>query len=173
MRKLVSTNNNFIIRILLLIHVFIVWWTKNIVICVFKGWKHDAIFPNPKELSVRWVILYAIFLILSNERINIVYPQYWLQFFILLWIALMWWVYIVQCVDQSLYTGICKDPAKRIKAHNDKKWAKYTASRTPVVLVRSQQCVSHSSAIACEYMIKRRSKAKKQSLIEGSIHIDG
>lgn len=46
----------------------------------------------------------------------------------------MHYTYIVQCSDGTLYTGYTNDLEKRMKAHNDKKGAKYTRGRTPVTL---------------------------------------
>ena len=46
----------------------------------------------------------------------------------------MHYTYIVECSDGSLYTGYTNNLKKRIKAHNDKKGAKYTRGRTPVTL---------------------------------------
>jgi putative endonuclease len=46
----------------------------------------------------------------------------------------MWYVYIVECSDGTLYTGISTNVNKRIIAHNKGKGAKYTSTRKPVVL---------------------------------------
>ena len=45
-----------------------------------------------------------------------------------------WFVYIVECSDKSLYTGITNDLEKRITVHNQGKGAKYTRARRPVSL---------------------------------------
>ena len=45
-----------------------------------------------------------------------------------------WFVYIVECIDKTFYTGISTDVNKRIITHNKGKGAKYTRSRLPVVL---------------------------------------
>jgi len=78
-----------------------------------------------------------------------------------------WFFYIVRCCDDSLYSGITDDIDRRIKAHNNGKGAKYTASHRPVTLVYSEKCDGISSARKREAQIKHWSKAKKESLISG------
>lgn len=79
----------------------------------------------------------------------------------------MRFVYILSCADKTLYTGITKDLEKRIFDHNNSKvWAKYTRSRRPVKLVRSQKMDDKVLAMKLEYKIKRMTKEKKQKLIE-------
>ena len=77
-----------------------------------------------------------------------------------------WFVYIVRCSDQSLYTGIATDVAARIKRHNSGDGAKYTRSRLPVVLVRTEPVASESAARKREAQIKRWSHIKKESLVK-------
>ena len=78
----------------------------------------------------------------------------------------MWYVYIVLCEkDNSLYTGITNDLTKRIKAHNDKKGARYTRTRTPVILLKSFAVKNKSEALKLEYKIKKLSRKKKLELI--------
>lgn len=76
-------------------------------------------------------------------------------------------VYIVFCSDYSLYTGIAKDPIKRITMHNAKKGAKYTRSRTPVTLIHIESYASQSEALKREYQIKQLSN--KLSIIDPQI----
>ncbi len=84
----------------------------------------------------------------------------------------MYHVYIVQCSDDTLYTGITKDLDRRIKEHNSsEKGAKYTKARRPVTLVYHDRCEDRSSASKREYAIKKMSRQKKLSLIkEREIH---
>ena len=73
-----------------------------------------------------------------------------------------YYVYIVRCSDNSLYTGITTDINRRIYEHNEtKKGAKYTKSRRPVSLVYSALIGDRSSAQKEEYRIKKLSKIKK------------
>ena len=77
----------------------------------------------------------------------------------------MYFVYICECKDKTLYTGITTDIQRRIKEHNESpKGAKYTRLRRPVKLVYSEECVDRSSASKREYAIKKMSKAEKLAL---------
>ena len=78
-----------------------------------------------------------------------------------------WFVYIVRCADDSLYTGITKDVDRRVQEHNagDKLAAKYTRARLPVVLVYQETCESRSVATKREIEIKQLSRTDKQNLL--------
>ena len=76
-----------------------------------------------------------------------------------------WYVYIVRCADNSLYTGIALDVKRRLAEHNGKEAAKYTRSRQPVELVYTEEVDSRSTAASREFAIKKLSKQKKESLI--------
>ena len=77
-----------------------------------------------------------------------------------------WKVYILECSDNSLYTGITNNLPKRIKTHNEKKGAKYTRARTPVNLVYSEGDFSRSEASKREYQIKKLSRENKLKMIQ-------
>ncbi len=77
----------------------------------------------------------------------------------------LWYVYIVRCADNSLYTGITLDVERRLTEHNGDGAAKYTRSRQPVSLVYSEVAISRSSASSREFAIKKLSKQKKEELI--------
>ncbi|WP_316369003.1 GIY-YIG nuclease family protein [Candidatus Thiodiazotropha sp. CDECU1] len=79
-----------------------------------------------------------------------------------------WYVYIVQCADRTLYTGITKDIDKRVTQHNSGSGAKYTRGRVPVELVFAEGMESHGDALRREYEIKRMSLAGKRKIIEVS-----
>ena len=76
-----------------------------------------------------------------------------------------WHVYIIECSDGSLYTGITNDLDKRITAHNDGRGAKYTKSRRPVRLRYSEPAADRKNASQREYAIKSLSRVKKMQLI--------
>ena len=78
-----------------------------------------------------------------------------------------WFVYIVRCADDSLYTGITKDVDRRIQEHNEgnKLAAKYTRARLPVVLVHQEVCESRSAATKREIEIKLLSRKDKDILL--------
>jgi putative endonuclease len=77
-----------------------------------------------------------------------------------------WTVYIVRCVDGSLYTGIAKDAARRVEEHNsnDLLAANYTRTRRPVALVYREVAATRSAALKREYEIKQMSRQEKEAL---------
>jgi putative endonuclease len=77
----------------------------------------------------------------------------------------MWYVYILECSDLTLYTGISNDVEKRIDTHNNKKGAKYTKTRTPVKLVYQQSFETKSLAAKEEWRIKQLTRNQKILLI--------
>jgi putative endonuclease len=80
----------------------------------------------------------------------------------------MWYLYIVQCSDGTLYTGITTNIARRLDEHNNKKsGAKYTKSRRPVVLVYRETYATRSEAQKAEYQIKRLTRRQKINLTKG------
>ena len=76
-----------------------------------------------------------------------------------------WYVYMVRCRDNSLYTGSTNDPEHRLAVHNAGKGAKYTKSRLPVTMVYREVCEDKSAALKREAAIKRLKKAEKEALI--------
>lgn len=78
------------------------------------------------------------------------------------------YVYILRCHDQSLYTGYTCNIEKRLRAHNDGTGAKYTRSRRPVVLAAQWDAASKSLALRWEAGIKRLSRKQKESLLAHS-----
>lgn len=73
----------------------------------------------------------------------------------------IYYVYILECSDKTYYTGITNNLEKRILAHNNKKGAKYTRSRTPVTLLKYFEVSDKSTALKMEYQIKQLPKDKK------------
>jgi putative endonuclease len=80
-----------------------------------------------------------------------------------------WFVYIVECFDGTLYTGITKDVAARVEAHCLGEGAKYTRGRGPLILVYEEQVVGKSAALKREHAIKKLTRAKKKELVAGMI----
>ncbi len=76
-----------------------------------------------------------------------------------------WFLYIIQCQDESLYTGITTDISRRLKEHNTKKGAFYTQNKTPVRVVYQEAMVSQSEARKREAAIKRLTRKEKPELI--------
>ncbi|MEN8712312.1 MAG: GIY-YIG nuclease family protein [Arenicellales bacterium] len=79
-----------------------------------------------------------------------------------------WYVYIVQCCDDSLYTGITTNIEARITQHNRGKGAKYTRSRCPVTLVYTENSESRSTALQREIQIKKMTPQQKHDLVAGN-----
>lgn len=77
----------------------------------------------------------------------------------------MWYVYMLRCSDETLYTGITNDLSARIRAHNAGTGAKYTRGRGPVELVYSEELPTHGEALRREYTIKQLKKEQKLALI--------
>lgn len=77
-----------------------------------------------------------------------------------------WFVYILECSDSTLYTGITNNLEKRVEDHNSGFGAKYTRVRTPVKLVYYEKYNNRSEASKREYIVKGFSRAKKLMLVE-------
>ena len=75
-----------------------------------------------------------------------------------------WQVYILECADGSLYTGIARDLEARISAHNNGSGAKYTRGRGPVQLLYQESAADRSTALRREALLKRLSRAAKLDL---------
>jgi putative endonuclease len=74
----------------------------------------------------------------------------------------MYYLYILKCKDESLYTGITTDLKRRVEEHNSSKLgAKYTKSRRPVKLVYSKKFKNRSTASIAEVKIKSLSRTQK------------
>lgn len=76
----------------------------------------------------------------------------------------MWYVYLLECVDKTIYCGITNNLDKRIATHNAGKGAKYTRGRCPVTLLKSFEVPNQSEALKLEYKIKQLSKEEKLKL---------
>lgn len=76
-----------------------------------------------------------------------------------------WFIYVVLCSDNTLYCGISNDVEKRIKKHNTKSGAKYTKTRTPVVLVYRKEYGNKSLALKAEYAFKALTRKEKENII--------
>jgi putative endonuclease len=79
----------------------------------------------------------------------------------------MYYIYILECADGTLYTGSTPDVAKRLNLHNSGKGAKYTRGRLPVKLVYQEECVDKSAALKREFVIQKLNRKAKERLITG------
>ena len=77
----------------------------------------------------------------------------------------MWYVYIVECSDKSLYTGITTDIRRRVREHNSRKGGAFTRARVPVRLVYKKSTRTRSSALKREAQIKSLPRREKLTLI--------
>lgn len=77
-----------------------------------------------------------------------------------------WYLYILRCGDETLYTGITTDVEKRFAQHCSGKGAKYTRGRGPLELVYREECGDHSQALKREWEIKKLSRQEKMRLIQ-------
>lgn len=76
-----------------------------------------------------------------------------------------WTVYILECSDGTLYTGITDDLERRLKAHNAGRGAKYTRGRGPVTLRYREAAQDKGSALKRECELKRLRKSEKMAII--------
>lgn len=79
-----------------------------------------------------------------------------------------WFVYILRCADDTLYTGVTTDPARRLREHNSggRLGARYTRARRPVELLYQEEVASRSEACRREAAIKKLTRrAKLQALL--------
>lgn len=78
-----------------------------------------------------------------------------------------WFIYMLECVDHTLYTGISMDVEKRLDEHNtiNNKAAKYVRARRPAKIVYQEVTDSRSKALKREHEIKQLTRQKKLALI--------
>lgn len=79
-----------------------------------------------------------------------------------------WWVYLVECGDGSLYTGIAVDVHRRIDDHNAGKGARYTRGRGPVELIAEVGPMTRSAALKLEVRVKRARPSRKRAELEAA-----
>ena len=75
-----------------------------------------------------------------------------------------WVLYILECRDGSLYTGITDRLEYRLAAHRSGKGAKYTRGRGPLRLRYLEECADHSAALKREIDIKKLTRKEKLEL---------
>jgi putative endonuclease len=77
----------------------------------------------------------------------------------------VWFLYILECSDDSFYTGISNNIEKRIKEHNSGKGSKYARAKLPVALIYSETFDSKSQALKREIEVKRLTRIQKEQLV--------
>ena len=82
-----------------------------------------------------------------------------------------WFVYMIQCGDQSYYTGIAKDVKRRFDEHESqgRLCARYLRGRLPLSLVYTAEVADRVAALQLEYRIKQLPRSKKILLIKGEL----
>lgn len=80
-----------------------------------------------------------------------------------------WYLYMIRCRDNNLYTGIANDVGKRFAEHvaQGSRCAKYLRGKSPLQLVYSKKAGSKSDALVAEYRLKQLSKNEKELLVAG------
>lgn len=75
-----------------------------------------------------------------------------------------WFVYLLECRDGKIYTGITNDVQKRFQKHLSGKGAKFTRANPPVQILASKPCMNRSEASSLEYHVKRLKALEKREL---------
>ena len=78
----------------------------------------------------------------------------------------MYFCYMVECADGSLYTGWTTNPDRRVKEHNAGRGALYTRWRRPVALKYLEEVPDHSAALRREHALKKLTRGEKLQLVE-------
>ncbi|MBI9086073.1 MAG: GIY-YIG nuclease family protein [Desulfobacterales bacterium] len=79
-----------------------------------------------------------------------------------------WYLYMIRCRDNSLYTGIAIDVARRLTEHQSGKGAKYLRGRSPLKLVFETRVGSRGEALKIEQRVKKLPKHKKEALVRSN-----
>jgi predicted GIY-YIG superfamily endonuclease len=79
--------------------------------------------------------------------------------------AAVWSLYILQCSDESFYTGVTNDLDRRFRMHQDGKASRFTRTRRPVALVYSETCGTRSQALIRECAVKALGRPAKEALV--------
>ena len=83
-----------------------------------------------------------------------------------------WSVYVVECSDKTLYTGVTNNISRRLLVHNSGKGARYTRGRGPVKLLCTRDGLSKSEAFQLEYKFKKLPRKVKLFWINSTIPYD-
>ena len=82
-----------------------------------------------------------------------------------------WFLYLLECADGSLYTGIATDVEARFEKHASGEGARYTRSRKPVAVRASFELSGRAEASRAEYWVKRLTVARKWALVRGDLEL--
>jgi putative endonuclease len=79
-----------------------------------------------------------------------------------------WFLYLIECADGSVYTGIATDVAARFEKHASGTGARYTRSRKPVRVLASFEVADRAAASRAEYWVKQLPAREKRALAAGA-----
>ena len=82
----------------------------------------------------------------------------------------LWFLYLIECADGSIYTGITVDVAARYAAHRNGNGARYTRSHAPVRLLGFEEHRDRSAASQAEYRVKQMNTAEKRRFAASLAH---
>lgn len=77
-----------------------------------------------------------------------------------------WYLYLLECADRSIYTGIAVSVEKRFEQHKKGKGARYTRSHAPLRVLASVEYPDRSSALKAEYAMKQLSAEEKRAFCD-------
>ena len=83
-----------------------------------------------------------------------------------------WWVYLLECRDGSLYTGIAKDVAERVENHARGRGARYTKGRAPLKLLGVLGPFEHGEALKQEHFLRHRAPSTKRAQFNSSWFVE-
>ena len=81
---------------------------------------------------------------------------------------MIWFVYMLRCRDNSIYTGITNNLEKRIEAHISGNGSKYLRGRLPVELIYKEDFLNRSTASKREMEVEKLKKKEKELLIKSA-----
>ena len=96
----------------------------------------------------------------DNYCLNWVYKR-WDFSYLVMTLDKHWEIYLVECLDGSLYTGVTNDVAKRMDLHSSGKGSKYVRAKGFSKLVARKDCLDKSDACKKEYFVKKLSRNEK------------
>jgi putative endonuclease len=82
--------------------------------------------------------------------------------------ARSWYVYLVECRDGTLYTGVACDVERRVEEHNSGRGARYTRGRAPVRVVAASRAMEKRAAYRLEWAVKRLPRAEKEAAVQAA-----
>ncbi|HEU5058003.1 MAG TPA: GIY-YIG nuclease family protein [Kofleriaceae bacterium] len=77
----------------------------------------------------------------------------------------MWFVYLVECCDGTLYTGVARDLDRRLAEHNAGRGARYTRGRAPVRIVAASRAMEKRAAYRLEWRVKQLPRRRKAAAV--------